>query len=55
MLVAADLQRPAAIEQLQVIGQQLGVPVYAERAAKDPGEAVPGSRQAGQARSDSMW
>lgn len=30
MLVAADLQRPAAIEQLKVIGQQLGVPVYAE-------------------------
>ncbi|MEO6808872.1 MAG: signal recognition particle receptor subunit alpha, partial [Isosphaeraceae bacterium] len=30
MLVAADLQRPAAIEQLKVIGQQLGVPVYSE-------------------------
>jgi signal recognition particle subunit SRP54 len=30
MLVAADLQRPAAIEQLKVIGQQLGVPVYTE-------------------------
>ena len=36
MLVAADLQRPAAIEQLQVIGQQLGVPVYAEKGAQDP-------------------
>ncbi|MGD0899103.1 MAG: signal recognition particle protein [Thermoguttaceae bacterium] len=36
MLVAADLQRPAAIEQLQVIGQQLGLPVYADLQAKDP-------------------
>lgn len=32
MLVAADLQRPAAIEQLKVIGGQVGVPVYAEPA-----------------------
>jgi len=30
MLVAADLQRPAAIEQLKVIGEQVGVPVYSE-------------------------
>ena len=30
MLVAADLQRPAAIQQLEVIGQQLGMPVYTE-------------------------
>jgi signal recognition particle subunit SRP54 len=37
MLVAADLQRPAAIEQLKIIGQQLGVPVYAE----DPGKSNP--------------
>jgi signal recognition particle subunit SRP54 len=28
MLVAADLQRPAAIEQLAVLGRQLGVPVH---------------------------
>ena len=28
MLVAADLQRPAAIEQLGVLGRQLGVPVH---------------------------
>jgi signal recognition particle subunit SRP54 len=32
MLVAADLQRPAAIEQLKVIGQQIDVPVYWEEA-----------------------
>jgi signal recognition particle subunit SRP54 len=36
LLVAADLQRPAAIEQLHVIGQQLGVPVYSEPGAQDP-------------------
>lgn len=30
LLVAADLQRPAAIEQLKIIGAQLGVPVHAE-------------------------
>ena len=37
MLVAADLQRPAAIEQLKVLGQQLDVPVHAE----DPNGADP--------------
>jgi signal recognition particle subunit SRP54 len=36
MLVAADLQRPAAIQQLQVLGEQIGIPVYADLAAKDP-------------------
>ncbi len=30
LLVAADLQRPAAVEQLKVIGSQIGVPVYSE-------------------------
>jgi signal recognition particle subunit SRP54 len=36
MLVAADLQRPAAIQQLQVLGEQLGLPVYADLTCKDP-------------------
>ena len=36
MLVAADLQRPAAIQQLHVLGDQLGVPVYSEPGEKDP-------------------
>ncbi len=35
LLVAADLQRPAAVEQLKVIGTQVHVPVYAE-ATTDP-------------------
>ncbi|MEZ5941689.1 MAG: signal recognition particle protein [Planctomycetaceae bacterium] len=37
MLVAADLQRPAAIEQLKIIGEGIGVPVYSE----DPGKSTP--------------
>ncbi len=36
LLVAADLQRPAAIDQLHVIGEQVGVPVYSDRENKDP-------------------
>ena len=36
MLVAADLQRPAAVHQLQVIGEQIGVPVYVEEGSADP-------------------
>lgn len=36
LLVAADLQRPAAIEQLKVIGEQLGVPVYSEPPTSNP-------------------
>jgi signal recognition particle subunit SRP54 len=30
LLVGADLQRPAAVEQLRVLGKQAGVPVYSE-------------------------
>jgi signal recognition particle subunit SRP54 len=30
MLAAADLQRPAAVEQLRVLGEQVGVPVYTD-------------------------
>ena len=36
MLVAADLQRPAAIQQLHVLGEQLGIPVYSEPGATNP-------------------
>ncbi len=36
MLVAADLQRPAAIHQLHVLGEQLGIPVYSEPGATNP-------------------
>lgn len=36
LLVACDVYRPAAIQQLQVIGQQIDVPVYSEPESKDP-------------------
>jgi len=34
-LVAADVYRPAAIDQLETVGQQVGVPVYANRDTRD--------------------
>ena len=44
MLVACDLQRPAAIDQLITLGGQIGVNVFSSREIKDPvvlaGEAV---------------
>lgn len=36
LLVADDVYRPAAIEQLKVLGEQIGVPVYANLESKDP-------------------
>ena len=36
LLVACDVYRPAAIEQLKVLGQQIEVPVYSEQESKDP-------------------
>ncbi len=35
LLVAADIYRPAAIEQLRVLGEQIGVEVYSEPDSKD--------------------
>ena len=36
LLVAGDVYRPAAIDQLKVLGEQIGVPVYAEEENKNP-------------------
>ncbi|MDR0680396.1 MAG: signal recognition particle protein [Dysgonamonadaceae bacterium] len=36
LLVADDIYRPAAIEQLKVLGEQIGVPVYSEEENKNP-------------------
>ena len=36
LLVAGDVYRPAAIEQLKVLGSQIGVPVYTEEGVQDP-------------------
>jgi signal recognition particle subunit SRP54 len=44
MLAAADPQRPAAIEQLMTLGEQVGVPVYADMTKAAPhGEVVKGA------------
>jgi signal recognition particle subunit SRP54 len=34
-MVACDVYRPAAVDQLQTLGEQVGVPVYAEPGSKD--------------------
>ncbi len=36
LLVACDVYRPAAIDQLHVVGEQIGVPVYSDKDQKDP-------------------
>ena len=38
LLVAGDVYRPAAIDQLKVLGEQIGVPVYSEECNKNPVE-----------------
>jgi signal recognition particle subunit SRP54 len=40
VLVAADLQRPNAVQQLQVVGQRAGVPVYAPQPGSGVGDPV---------------
>ncbi|BBY11280.1 signal recognition particle protein [Mycobacterium marseillense] len=41
LLVACDLQRPAAVNQLQVVGERAGVPVFAPHPGESP-ESGPG-------------
>ena len=36
LLVAGDVYRPAAIEQLKILGEQIGVPVYTEEGNQNP-------------------
>jgi signal recognition particle subunit SRP54 len=40
MLVAADLQRPNAVQQLQVLGEQAGVPVFAPQPGSGVGDPI---------------
>ena len=40
LLVAADLVRPAAVEQLAILGKQIGIDVYKEDGAKNPVDVV---------------
>ena len=54
MLIAADLQRPAAIDQLETLGRQVNVPVHSRRGARDAAAvASEGIRQA--ARAGASW
>jgi len=43
LLVACDVYRPAAIDQLHVLGEQLGIEVYSERENKNPVEIAKNS------------
>ena len=43
LLVGADLQRPAAVQQLRVLGEQVGVPVYSQ--ATDPVAVAAGAME----------
>lgn len=45
MLVAADLQRPNAVEQLKVVGERAGVSVYAPEPGNGTGDPVAVARQ----------
>lgn len=36
LLVACDVYRPAAIEQLRILGEQINIPVYSQPESKDP-------------------
>ena len=46
VLVAADLQRPNAVTQLQVVGEQAGVPVFAPEPGNGKGDPVKVAKQA---------
>lgn len=50
LLIAADVYRPAAIDQLQTIGQQVQVPVYDEGTNQDPVEIVRHGLETAQAK-----
>ena len=52
LLVAADLQRPAAIEQLKVLGEQLETPVYSETNVAPPELCARGIEFAKQNKND---
>ncbi|HSZ42495.1 MAG TPA: signal recognition particle protein [Trebonia sp.] len=45
LLVAADLQRPNAVQQLQIVGERAGVPVYAPEPGSGVGDPVKVARE----------
>ncbi len=50
LLAACDTFRPAAMEQLKVLGDQIGIPVYMELEAKDPVKVATDALQEARAR-----
>lgn len=50
LMVAGDIYRPAAIDQLEVLGRQIDIPVYAERESKSPPAIAVNSLQEAQRR-----
>ena len=45
LLAALDLQRPAAIDQLEVLAKSVGVPIHIDRESKDPVALAKAARQ----------
>ena len=54
LLVACDVYRPAAIEQLKVVGAQIGVPVYTEEGNKDVCAIAANAVKEAKAKSDDV-
>src|SRR3954469_15913351 len=54
LLVAADIYRPAAIDQLEVLGGQVGVDVYSERENKDAVSIVQGAIKEARAKNKNV-
>ncbi len=54
VLVAADIYRPAAIKQLQVVGENLGIPVFAMEECKDAVRIARESLQYAQAHANDV-
>ena len=55
LLVGADLQRPAAVEQLRVLGRQVGVPVFSEATVPVMVAKRAWPRRSGRAATCSLW
>ncbi len=54
LLVAADLQRPAAVDQLEQVGAELGLPVFVDRKASPPRVAKKALRRANKEGYDTL-
>ncbi len=55
LLVAGDVYRPAAIDQLKVLGGQIGVEVYTEEGNRNPGARSPKTASNTPVRRTATW